>query len=109
MLEARLSSMCFAGIWNTAGTKSTFVKNFTDVDDKIIRRANEQHVPCEVITSKYIDAYYEDMGKLGIKPASIEPKATEHMAQIIELTDRLIKKGLAYSSGRRCVLPGRQV
>ncbi len=97
MLEARLSSMCFAGIWNTAGTKSTFVKNFTDVDDKIIKRANEQDVPCEVITSKYIDAYYEDMGKLGIKPASIEPKATEHMAQIIELTDRLIKKGLAYS------------
>ena len=80
-----------------SGYEVTFVKNFTDVDDKIIRRANEQHVPCEVITSKYIDAYYEDMGKLGIKPASIEPKATEHMAQIIELTDRLIKKGLAYS------------
>ena len=80
-----------------SGYEVTFVKNFTDVDDKIIRRANEQHVPCEVITSKFIDAYYEDMGKLGIKPASIEPKATEHMAQIIELTDRLIKKGLAYS------------
>ena len=80
-----------------SGYEVTFVKNFTDVDDKIIRRANEQHVPCEMITSKYIDAYYEDMGKLGIKPASIEPKATEHMAQIIELTDRLIKKGLAYS------------
>jgi len=80
-----------------SGYEVIFVKNFTDVDDKIIRRANEQHVPCEVITSKYIDAYYEDMGKLGIKPASIEPKATEHMAQIIELTDRLIKKDLAYS------------
>jgi cysteinyl-tRNA synthetase len=80
-----------------SGYEVTFVKNFTDVDDKIIRRANEQHVPCEVITRKYIDAYYEDMGKLGIKPASIEPKATEHIAQIIELTDRLIKKGLAYS------------
>src|SRR6478609_1496010 len=80
-----------------SGYEVTFVKNFTDVDDKIIRRANEQHVPCEMITSKYIDAYYEDMGKLGIKPASIEPKATEHMAQIIELTERLIKKGLAYS------------
>jgi len=80
-----------------SGYEVTFVKNFTDVDDKIIRRANEQDVPCEVITSKYIDAYYEDMGKLGIKPASIEPKATEHIAQIIELTDRLIKKGLGYS------------
>jgi len=80
-----------------SGYEVTFVKNFTDVDDKIIRRANEQHVSCEVITSKYIDAYYEDMGKLGIKPASIEPKATEHIAQIVELTERLIKKGLAYS------------
>jgi cysteinyl-tRNA synthetase len=80
-----------------SGYEVLFVKNFTDVDDKIIRRANEQHVPCDVITSKYIDAYYEDMGKLGIKPASIEPKATEHMAQIIALTDRLTQKGLAYS------------
>ena len=80
-----------------SGYEVLFVKNFTDVDDKIIRRANEQHVPCEMITSKYIDAYYEDMGKLGIKPASIEPKATEHMAQIIALTDRLTQKGLAYS------------
>lgn len=80
-----------------SGYEVLFVKNFTDVDDKIIRRANEQHVPCDVITSKYIDAYYEDMGKLGVKPASIEPKATEHMAQIIALTDRLTQKGLAYS------------
>jgi cysteinyl-tRNA synthetase len=79
-----------------SGYEVTFVKNFTDVDDKIIKRANEQHVSYEVLTSRYIDAYYEDMGKLGIKSASIEPKATEHMTQIIGLTDRLVKKGLAY-------------
>ena len=64
-----------------SGYQVDFVKNFTDVDDKIIKRANEQGVPCDAITSKYIDAYYEDMGKLGIQPASIEPKATEHMAR----------------------------
>jgi cysteinyl-tRNA synthetase len=80
-----------------SGFEVTFVKNFTDVDDKIIKRANEQHVSYEVLTSRYIDAYYEDMGKLGIKPASMEPKATEHMTQIIGLTDRLVKKGLAYT------------
>jgi len=80
-----------------SGFEVTFVKNFTDVDDKIIKRANEQHVSYEVLTSRYIDAYYEDMGKLGIKSASIEPKATEHMTQIIGLTDRLVKKGLAYT------------
>jgi cysteinyl-tRNA synthetase len=80
-----------------SGYEVTFVKNFTDVDDKIIKRAIEQNVPCDAITSKYIDAYYEDMGKLGIKPPSKEPKATEHMAEIIELTDRLVKRGLAYA------------
>ena len=80
-----------------SGYDVTFVKNFTDVDDKIIKRANEQQVSCEVITSKYIDAYYEDMGKLGVRSPSKEPKATEHMAEIIGITETLIKKGLAYS------------
>jgi cysteinyl-tRNA synthetase len=73
-----------------------FVKNFTDVDDKIIKRANEQGVSCETITAKYIQAYYEDMRRLGIRQASIEPKATEHMTDIIHLTETLVKKGLAY-------------
>lgn len=76
--------------------KVEFVKNFTDVDDKIIKRANEQGVSCDTITAKYIQAYYEDMEKLGIRQASIEPKATEHMTDIIHLTETLVKKGLAY-------------
>jgi cysteinyl-tRNA synthetase len=80
-----------------SGYRVLFVKNFTDVDDKIIKRANEQEVPWEVITRKYIDAYYEDMEKLGIRPASIEPKATEHIPEIIAITETLITKGLAYS------------
>jgi len=76
--------------------KVEFVKNFTDVDDKIIKRANEQGVSCDTITAKYIQAYYEDMERLGIRQASIEPKATEHMTDIIQLTETLVKKGLAY-------------
>ena len=79
-----------------SGYKVDFVKNFTDVDDKIIKRANEQGVNCDAITAKYIQAYFEDMGKLGIRPASIEPKATEHMTDIIRLTETLVNKGLAY-------------
>ncbi len=74
----------------------TFVKNFTDVDDKIIKRAHEQGVSCETITQKFIQAYHDDMAKLGVRPASIEPKATEHMAEIIELTRTLLQKRLAY-------------
>ena len=79
-----------------AGYTVEFVKNFTDVDDKIIKRANEQGVSCDTITAKYIQAYYEDMGKLGIRQASVEPKATEHMSDIIRLTETLVKKGFAY-------------
>jgi len=79
-----------------SGYQVAFVKNFTDVDDKIIKRANELGVTCDTITAKYIQAYYEDMGRLGIRQASIEPKATEHMADIIRLTETLVKKGLAY-------------
>jgi cysteinyl-tRNA synthetase len=76
--------------------KVEFVKNFTDVDDKIIKRANERNVSCDAITAEFIEAYYQDMGKLGIRRATNEPKATEHMAEIIELVGRLIQKDLAY-------------
>ena len=79
-----------------SGYRVEFAKNFTDVDDKIIKRANEQGVNCDTVTAKYIQAYYEDMEKLGIRKASVEPKATEHMTDIIHLTETLVKKGLAY-------------
>ncbi len=78
------------------GFRVEFAKNFTDVDDKIIKRANEQGVACEAITTKYIDAYHEDMGKLGVRPASVEPKATEHIDEILDLTGVLLHKNLAY-------------
>jgi cysteinyl-tRNA synthetase len=79
-----------------SGYQVEFAKNFTDVDDKIIKRANERGVSCDAITSEYIEAYSQDMGKLGIRQATHEPKATEHMAEIIELVNTLIQKGLAY-------------
>ncbi len=79
-----------------SGYRVEFAKNFTDVDDKIIKRANEQGVSCDEVTAKFIQAYYDDMGKLGVRPASIEPKATEHIADIVQLTETLIVKGLAY-------------
>jgi cysteinyl-tRNA synthetase len=80
----------------SSGYRVEFAKNFTDVDDKIIKRANERGVTCDAITTQYIQAYYDDMGKLGVRPASIEPKATEHMADIVRLTEALLAKGLAY-------------
>ncbi len=79
-----------------SGLSVTFVKNFTDVDDKIINRANELKIPWQAVTARYIDTYYRDMGRLGIQPATVEPKATEHMAEIIALVQVLIQKGVAY-------------
>ncbi len=79
-----------------SGYRVEFAKNFTDVDDKIIKRANEQGVSCDAITARYIQAYYDDMRKLGVRPASIEPRATEHMGDIVRLIERLVAKGLAY-------------
>jgi cysteinyl-tRNA synthetase len=79
-----------------SGYQVEFVKNFTDVDDKIIKRANERSVSCDTITAEFIEAYYQDMGKLGIRRATNEPKATEHMAEIIKLVEMLIQKGFAY-------------
>jgi cysteinyl-tRNA synthetase len=74
----------------------TFVKNFTDVDDKIIRRAQEQGKDWQEITATYIAAYHEDMHRIGVEPATVEPKATEHMSEIIQLVERLVKKSMAY-------------
>ncbi|BFU94470.1 MAG: Cysteine--tRNA ligase [Nitrospira sp.] len=76
-----------------------FVKNFTDVDDKIINRARERSVPYEAITTQFIEAYYQDMDKVGIARATKEPRATEHIADIVAMTERLIKNDLAYHVG----------
>ena len=81
-----------------AGLDVTFVRNFTDVDDKIINRANREGTDFETIASTYIDAFYEDMDRLGIMRADIEPKATEHIADMITLCENLIAKGHAYST-----------
>ena len=81
---------------NYRGLAVTFVKNFTDIDDKIIRRAQQQGTVWQQITSTYITAYHEDMVRIGVQPATVEPKATEHMDDIIELVELLIEKGIAY-------------
>src|SRR3989475_10199494 len=78
------------------GFNVTFVKNFTDVDDKIIYRARELSLPWQAVTARYIDAYYRDMGRLGVRPATVEPKATEHMAESSRLIHELLEQGVAY-------------
>ncbi len=78
------------------GYRVKFVKNFTDVDDKIIKRANEEGISAGEVSERYIAEYREDMESLGILPADVEPKATEHIPQMIALIERLLARGFAY-------------
>ncbi len=76
----------------------TYVRNFTDVDDKIIKRANEEGVSWKTIAEKYIDEFNVDMGKLGLEKPTVEPRATEHIPEMIQLISALVGKGFAYES-----------
>ncbi len=78
------------------GYKVTFVQNFTDVDDKIINRAKSEGKSAEEISARYIDAYFHDFERLNVLAADMHPKATEHIADMVELIKGLIEKGHAY-------------
>jgi len=80
------------------GYEVTFVRNFTDVDDKIIKRANEEGVDTKTIAEKYIGEFNIDMGGLGLEKPSVEPRATEHIPEMIRLISALVQKGFAYQS-----------
>ena len=80
------------------GYDVTYVRNYTDVDDKIINRANKDGVSCKDISERYIKEYEDDMGALGVVLPDIAPKATEHIPEMIEAVKKLIDKGLAYES-----------
>ena len=81
------------------GFKVTFVRNFTDIDDKIINRAREQNVDAQALANRFINEFYTDTDHLGILRPDLEPKATEHIPEMIALVQELIGKGLAYQSG----------
>ena len=82
-----------------AGFDVTYVRNYTDVDDKIINRANERGIDSSALAEEFIRAFDEDMAALGLQKPTIEPKATQHIGQIITLVERLIAVGRAYASG----------
>lgn len=78
------------------GYRVTFVRNFTDIDDKIINRANEQGIDSASLALRFINEFYTDMDALGTLRPDIEPKATEHIPEMIALIEDLIVKGMAY-------------
>lgn len=78
------------------GLEVTYVRNFTDVDDKIINKANDTGMTSEQVAEKFIEEFYKDMGAIGIEKADVEPRATEHIDDIINVVKILIEKGHAY-------------
>ena len=81
------------------GIHVRYIQNFTDVDDKIIKKANEEGVPSTDISERYIGEYKKDAAGLNILEATVHPKVTENMENIIEFVHTLVKKGAAYQSG----------
>ncbi|ASQ45673.1 cysteine--tRNA ligase [Legionella clemsonensis] len=95
------SMVCFDVIvryLRSQGYKVTYVRNITDIDDKIIARANERSISIEELTSQYIQALHKDTRALNILPPDIEPRATAHIESIITLIQQLIENGYAYVS-----------
>ena len=80
------------------GYDVTYCRNFTDIDDKIIKRSNESGETCEALTDKFIEAFHEDMAALGCLRPTLEPRATECVDDIIAFIERLIAKGNAYET-----------
>jgi len=78
------------------GYRVRFVQNFTDIDDKIIKRANETGEPWDKLAERFINEYFKAADALGIQRATVHPRATEHIPQMIEVIQRLIDRGLAY-------------
>ena len=78
------------------GNEVTFVLNFTDIDDKMIQRANREGITVEELGDRFIEEYKKDAEGLGIRPASVHPRATRHIPQMIQMIQTLIDKGYAY-------------
>lgn len=81
------------------GLETLYIRNFTDIDDKIIRRANQENRDWREVGKTYMSAFHEDMDRLGVLRPDIEPLATDHIAEIQELCQKLIDKGFAYATG----------
>ncbi|MBI3527403.1 MAG: cysteine--tRNA ligase [Betaproteobacteria bacterium] len=85
--------------WLSAtGFDVTYVRNITDIDDKIIRRAAENKEPIDALTGRFIRAMDEDAAALGVLKPDLEPRATDNVPQMLDLIDQLIKKGIAYQA-----------
>ncbi len=82
------------------GLDVTFIRNFTDIDDKIIQRANNENRSSKAVAEEFMEAFHVDMARLGISKPDIEPKATEHIPDMIKMIEQLIAQDKAYATPR---------
>ena len=80
------------------GYQVVFAQNFTDIDDKLIRKANEEGITVPEVAARYIKEYYTDADALGVERATVNPRATEHIGDIVKLVQKLIDEGHAYAA-----------
>ncbi len=80
------------------GNKVTFVQNFTDIDDKLIKKANEEGITVPQVAERYIAEFWVDAKGLNVRPATVHPRATENIDAILEMIDALVEKGYAYQA-----------
>jgi len=80
------------------GFNVKYVRNFTDIDDKIIKRAQQEGITWDKVAAKYTAEYYKDMEMLGVGNADVEPKATEHISEMMSIVSTLMEKGYAYEA-----------
>ena len=85
-------------IFNAMYNNVTYVRNITDVDDKIINRAKNEGISCEQLTKRITKLFHEDLSSLNCLTPTFEPKATEYISQIIEMVQKLITNGYAYEA-----------
>ncbi|SPQ00756.1 Cysteine--tRNA ligase (modular protein) [Candidatus Sulfobium mesophilum] len=78
------------------GYQFKYIRNFTDIDDKIINKAKQEGIAWDAVARKYTEEYYRDMDRLGVGRADVEPKATDHIEEIVEIVKGLVEKGFAY-------------
>ena len=81
------------------GYEVNYIRNFTDIDDKIINRAKEKGLSTQELSEKFIGEFYDDMDALKVQRATREPRATDHIPEIIHVIQRLIERGHAYQAG----------
>ena len=98
-MRAAITGDLFRRYFGFKGYDVTFLTNFTDVDDKIIAIANEEGITYQEVAERNIEKYFVASDALNIQRASVYPKATEHIPEIIKLIETLIEKGHAYQSG----------